>query len=492
MSEARAATGRRTDLVKESQSQKRTKPIIRESIMPDDPAADRFACDPTRPILTGDCMDGQGKCMWPSGDVFEGGWRSGKHHGEGTFTWKSGSAYAGAWEGGLIHGEGRMAYATGVAYSGGWVRGKSEGGGRWAWAVGAAWSGPFAQGAPAKGAAGEWTFPAAWGLPTVRGAGPSPAERKDAGAGFARWRAAAERAAMGAEEECSPGKEVVVAAAAVVKRATSIKTMKGAGRAGSQKTTRPSSRGGRGGCVCGADRMPNMACICGPSREDARNKRRTSGAISLRKNDPRVALRPGTSDRASGRSKGVGAGMLRPATSKQSSFSRAGANKAPPGKKLPPMPQKRGFGGRMMGGLGAIAGSPAAVARRVLGAATPRKTPRKASVDGGGASLATPRSNLLARWGSSARNVFGKSSKSGGDRKSSLSKEQPVSPPPTAASRWAKLAQVVAPQAKKQSAWRNLMGNLGFKSFKFKGFGSGGGGGASSKKIAPAKPAVAS
>jgi len=468
--------------------------------MPDDPEADRFACDPTRPVLTGDCMDGQGKCVWPSGDVFEGGWRSGKHHGEGTFTWKSGSEYAGAWEGGLIHGEGRMAYATGVAYSGGWVRGKSEGGGRWAWAAGAAWSGPFAQGAPAKGEAGEWTFPAPWGLPAVRGAGPSPAERKDAGAGFARWRAAAERAAMAAEEAHSPGTEVVaVAVVTVVKRATSMKAMKGGagvgaggGRAGSQKTTkqqRPSSRGGRGGCVCGADRMPNMACICGPSKEDARNKRRTSGAISLRKNDPRVALRPGTSDRASGRSKGVGAGMLRPATSKQSSFSRAGANKAPPGSKLAPIPQKRGFGGRMVGGLGAIAGSPVAVVRRVLGAATPRRTPRKASVDGGNE---TPRSNLLARWGSSARNVFGKSgSKSGGNRKSSLSKEQPVSPPPTAASRWAKLAQVVAPQAKKQSAWRNLMGNLGFKSFKFKGFGSGGGG-ASSKKVAPAKPAVAS
>ena len=95
-----------------------------------------------RPVQSGNCIDGEGKCVWASGDVFEGSWCGGKHHGAGTFTWwKTGSAYTGAWDKGVIHGQGTMRYSSGSAYAGGWARGKPAGEGTWIWPDGVSWTG---------------------------------------------------------------------------------------------------------------------------------------------------------------------------------------------------------------------------------------------------------------------------------------------------------------------------------------------------------------
>ena len=168
-----------------------------------------------RPILRGDCLDGEGCCTWPTGDTYEGSWVDSKHHGEGTFTWASGAVYSGPWAAGIIEGTGgRMRFANGVVYEGGWASGKPEGHGRWLWLCGVAWEGQFTRGRPvvaatgalgadaAEDAEGTWIFPASWQQRSVRGAGPSTSERRATHAPD-RCRVLAETAAMAEEAKVS-------------------------------------------------------------------------------------------------------------------------------------------------------------------------------------------------------------------------------------------------------------------------------------------------
>ena len=153
-----------------------------------------------RPTLYGNCIDGEGRCVWPTGESYEGGWLDNKHHGAGTFKWSTGAVYAGPWAHGVIDGAGgTMRFANGLTYVGGWASGKPQGQGRWVWDCGVVWAGLFVRGKPAPGDGGLWSFPLGWRLPSVQGAGPSTAERRTA-LPPARWRQQGELAAMAAEE----------------------------------------------------------------------------------------------------------------------------------------------------------------------------------------------------------------------------------------------------------------------------------------------------
>ena len=194
-----------------------------------------------RPVMTGDCMDGQGKCVWPQGDAYEGDWKDGKHHGVGTFLWKSGSSYTGAWDAGMIHGEGKMVYSSGIVYRGGWTRGKPGGAGNWCWADGVRWEGAFDKGDVSAAEDGAYVFPEPWQLPNVAGRGPSGKERRSA-TFPPHWREAAERTVMEAEDGASRAAEEAWKVLAAEARSSSSANGRRTSRASS--AARPPSNAG--------------------------------------------------------------------------------------------------------------------------------------------------------------------------------------------------------------------------------------------------------
>lgn len=62
---------------------------------------------------------GQGAYLYPSGDVFKGGWKYNEPHGSGELFMKTG-AYTGQIENGRISGRGRIMFADGSSYVGDW------------------------------------------------------------------------------------------------------------------------------------------------------------------------------------------------------------------------------------------------------------------------------------------------------------------------------------------------------------------------------------
>merc|ERR1712176_1647100 len=69
-------------------------------------------------------MSGQGKMSWPSGAVYEGGYREGLKCGEGMVTWPDGRVYKGQWENGEQHGRGMEVDINGRIIHGHWNMGK--------------------------------------------------------------------------------------------------------------------------------------------------------------------------------------------------------------------------------------------------------------------------------------------------------------------------------------------------------------------------------
>ncbi len=112
---------------------------------------------------------GNGKVVWVSGDVYEGGLEKGQRHGKGRFTWANGQRYEGDWvhdksEGqgslrfananqydgeiheGIPQGQGRMLYASGDSYTGNFNAGEPEGRGIYVWKNGQRFDGEWKNG----------------------------------------------------------------------------------------------------------------------------------------------------------------------------------------------------------------------------------------------------------------------------------------------------------------------------------------------------------
>lgn len=119
--------------------------------------------------LSGDCISGQGACIYPSGARYEGQFREGKPNGKGVLSFSDGREYTGDWKNGYRHGmgilsypngdkftgefdanqfdgRGIMAYANGNRYEGPWQDGKQEGRGLFFFANGDRYEGQFRRG----------------------------------------------------------------------------------------------------------------------------------------------------------------------------------------------------------------------------------------------------------------------------------------------------------------------------------------------------------
>jgi len=73
--------------------------------------------------IQGNCVNGLGTYIWPSGHTYVGEWKDGKKHGQGTFTDVSEDKYVGEWKDGKRDGQGTATRANGYKYVGQWKDG---------------------------------------------------------------------------------------------------------------------------------------------------------------------------------------------------------------------------------------------------------------------------------------------------------------------------------------------------------------------------------
>lgn len=74
--------------------------------------------------IDGDCVDGTGTYMWPSGDQYTGQFQNGRINGQGTYLWRNGTKYVGEWANNMQDGEGKLTLANGKERSGTWKAGQ--------------------------------------------------------------------------------------------------------------------------------------------------------------------------------------------------------------------------------------------------------------------------------------------------------------------------------------------------------------------------------
>jgi hypothetical protein len=77
--------------------------------------------------VSGNCTDGTGTKIYPSGSKYRGEFRNGKEHGQGTLYFFNGSSYEGEFRNGQFHGKGKIQYSNGNEYSGEFLDGKMTG-----------------------------------------------------------------------------------------------------------------------------------------------------------------------------------------------------------------------------------------------------------------------------------------------------------------------------------------------------------------------------
>ncbi|MBF0340629.1 MAG: hypothetical protein HQL95_06640 [Magnetococcales bacterium] len=77
--------------------------------------------------LGGDCQNGPGVYVYPSGDWYSGDWLQGERHGQGSYAFKSGDRYSGEWRHNQKHGQGSYFFKDGQRYEGGWQLNKKHG-----------------------------------------------------------------------------------------------------------------------------------------------------------------------------------------------------------------------------------------------------------------------------------------------------------------------------------------------------------------------------
>ena len=103
--------------------------------------------------VSGNCVNGKGKYLYPNGDIYEGNWVTGKYNGigkfksifgniyeggfvdgkrqgQGIFTYGDGSIYTGQFANNEMNGKGKIKYSDGDIYEGNFVNGTREGQGK--------------------------------------------------------------------------------------------------------------------------------------------------------------------------------------------------------------------------------------------------------------------------------------------------------------------------------------------------------------------------
>jgi hypothetical protein len=117
----------------------------------------------------GNCIDGKGVCVYPSGARYAGQFKNGRPFGKGDLYFSDGRVYRGEWKNGFkegigvltypnqdkytgdftdnkFHGRGIMHYANGNRYEGQWVNGQQSGRGVYLFANGDSYEGRFSAG----------------------------------------------------------------------------------------------------------------------------------------------------------------------------------------------------------------------------------------------------------------------------------------------------------------------------------------------------------
>jgi hypothetical protein len=73
--------------------------------------------------IFGDCKDGYGGYLWPSGDSYTGQWKAAKQDGIGLMRWQDGRTYVGQWQDGKISKQGAMYSSNAQIRRGQWLNG---------------------------------------------------------------------------------------------------------------------------------------------------------------------------------------------------------------------------------------------------------------------------------------------------------------------------------------------------------------------------------
>ncbi len=96
--------------------------------------------------LKGDCHNGYGECVYPSGARFAGQFADGRIHGQGTIVFSNGDSYTGQWKDHHREGLGQFAFADGRVYKGRFIRNRFHGEGVLTYPNGDRYEGQFADG----------------------------------------------------------------------------------------------------------------------------------------------------------------------------------------------------------------------------------------------------------------------------------------------------------------------------------------------------------
>ncbi len=102
--------------------------------------------------IQGNCYDGQGTALYPSGAKYVGSFREGKIHGHGTLYFSKGDVYVGDWVEHYRHGTGKLSFANGNEYEGSFKDSRIKGMGTMKYTNGDRYTGnwehdqPFGQG----------------------------------------------------------------------------------------------------------------------------------------------------------------------------------------------------------------------------------------------------------------------------------------------------------------------------------------------------------
>lgn len=93
--------------------------------------------------MEGNCADGFGTFKYESGEVYSGGFRSGKRHGYGEMLYKDGSMYSGYFFRDFKYGKGIMNFSNGDKYEGNFSKGNPDGQGMYLFSGGESFEGKF-------------------------------------------------------------------------------------------------------------------------------------------------------------------------------------------------------------------------------------------------------------------------------------------------------------------------------------------------------------
>lgn len=98
--------------------------------------------------IEGDCVNGKGTMLYPSGAKYVGTFREGKIEGQGILYFANGDKYLGDWENQYRQGKGRLVYKDGSQYFGEFSQNEIQGFGKMQYANGSQYEGQWLNGKP--------------------------------------------------------------------------------------------------------------------------------------------------------------------------------------------------------------------------------------------------------------------------------------------------------------------------------------------------------